>query len=119
MAERAQVESNVASELKRRISAYAQSQAAERIARAAQERELAAKEAALAQMQAQASADAEAQRRGALLRFGAGMLGRTQTGSFGESLGNGFGAYSGLPAPPAPVTTVCDRSGSQVICSSQ
>jgi len=105
MAARAELESRMVAEIQRRDLAAqkARLEVAEAYTRAqaqadAQARTQAAADAqarALEQMQAQASAEAEAERRAALARFGAGLLAPTVTGSFGESLGNALGAYSG------------------------
>lgn len=80
-------------------------------------------DAEIARAQAQldaATARAEAQQRAAEARFGAGMLAPTRTGTFGESLGNGLGAYSGVPPPTAPRQTQCFPNGTGgFICQSQ
>ena len=60
-----------------------------------------------------------AAQRAAQLRAAAAMLQPTRTGTFGESLGNGLGAYAGVPPPAPPRQTVCQWVGSQLICSSE
>jgi hypothetical protein len=122
IAERASVELQVATEIQRRKAAYQQSVEQNRAIQ--QQQGSADAEANLRQAQAAAAADEQQQQY--LARFAAGMLAPTRTGSFSESLGNGFGAAAGLPPPAQPTTvwvapsqTTCFRAGPQVICNTQ
>lgn len=97
--------------------------------RAEEERQIAQERYQIELQQAQ---QADAERRAALMRFSAGMMAPTRSGSFGESVSNGVGAYTGapvpsyapplnppIPMPSAPIRTVCSRNGRDVECVTQ